>query len=125
LRTTARTRIEIFASNANDNVTPYATISGIVANEGTSCCNGAGNVVIFAPGATGNATPVARLSGPLTGLREPSGIAVDSTGSIWVSDAVAEAIFRFAPAANGNVAPIQTISGPATTLSDAWDVRLF
>ena len=134
--------VYIYAANANGNVAPTATISGgntqlnhpgevvldytgriIVANTGTTCCS-SGFVLVFASGASGNATPVAVISGANTGLMDPSGVAVDTSGNIWVSDAAANAIYRFASTANGNVAPTATYSGALTTLSDPQSLQL-
>jgi len=81
-------------------------------------------VLVFASGASGNATPVAVISGANTGLMDPSGVAVDTSGNIWVSDAAANAIYRFASTANGNVAPTATYSGALTTLSDPQSLQL-
>jgi hypothetical protein len=76
----------------------------------------------FAAGATGNVAPIRTISGSNTGLSNGGGfefgIAVSKTsGDIFVSNPVSNAILGFAATASGNVAPIQTIAGSATQLS--------
>jgi len=63
-----------------------------VANEGPRTCNacgcfptGPGSVTVYAPGSYGDAKPIATISGPNTGLGLPFGIALDSSGNIYVS----------------------------------------
>jgi NHL repeat-containing protein len=67
---------------------------------------------VFAAGATGNAAPVQVISGAATTLVQPSGIAIDPSGNIWVADLSARTVDVFAPTANGNVAPIRTVTYP-------------
>ena len=73
-----------------------------------------GGLLAFAPGASGNAAPEADITGSNTGLESPEGVAIDSSGNIWVADPAAEAVYEFAAGANGNVAPIDTLAGPST-----------
>ncbi len=47
----------------------------------------------------------------------PGGIAVDSSGKIYVADPYAGSLFVYAAGSNGNAAPIATISGSNTGLS--------
>lgn len=130
----------VFSANARGNVAPTTRIAGastllnhpgevaldstgriIVANTGTG---GHGFVLVFGRGAGGNVAPVAMISGANTGLLDPTGVAVDSTGAIWVSDGTANAIYRFASDANGNVAPTATFYGAATTLSNPQSLTI-
>lgn len=90
--------------------------------EGRKGCHG--SITIYASGANGNVAPVAQIVGSATGLRDPSAVAVDSAGAIWVSDPTALGLFKFASGANGDVAPLQTIQGPATLLSDPQKIGI-
>ena len=83
----------------------------------------------FAAGATGNVAPIRTISGSNTGLGGGNGfsfgLAVSKTsGDIFVSNPVSNAIFVFAADATGNVAPTQTIAGSATQLSEPLGIAL-
>ncbi|MDQ2865032.1 MAG: hypothetical protein M3R51_02280 [Candidatus Eremiobacteraeota bacterium] len=85
-----------------------------------------------------NIAPLRVIAGPATGLGQPSGIALDGSGNIYVSDAAAlaavlpagscaasacPAVLIFPAGANGAVAP-RAIAGPLTTLNAPSDVKL-
>jgi hypothetical protein len=77
-------------------------------------------VLVFGPHAGGNVAPTRVISGSATKLETPSGVAVDSSGAIFVSDhggsSNAGAVRVFAKGANGDAAPIYSIGGSATRL---------
>ena len=73
-----------------------------------------GSLLGFASGATGNTAPEYDITGSNTGLESPYGVALDSSGNIWVAEAQAKAIYEFPADSTGNVAPIDTIAGPDT-----------
>jgi sugar lactone lactonase YvrE len=83
---------------------------------------------IFAADATGNVAPIGTIGGSLTGLSAGNigGIAIDSTGNVYISTSSANGgvIKVFAPTANGNVAPIRTISGSSTQLGTLGGIQL-
>ncbi len=56
-----------------------------VADDGPSY-NGPGSVFVFPAGSNGNAAPIATISGSNTGLSSPFGVALDSSGNIYVAD---------------------------------------
>src|SRR3989442_7041473 len=45
------------------------------------------SVTAYAAGATGNATPTATIAGSKTGLNQPSGVALDAAGRVYVANA--------------------------------------
>jgi sugar lactone lactonase YvrE len=67
--------------------------------------------LVYAAGADGDVAPAQIISGSNTGLSSPSGVAVDASGNIYVSNWEANTVTVYTPGANGNVAPIATI-GP-------------
>jgi secreted PhoX family phosphatase len=109
-----------------------------VANEDggpTSASDTTNAVVAFTPAqlaATGNPTPAIELSATGTGasatLDSPFGLAFDSSGDLWVSNADAESsttpansVVEFTPsqlAASGSPTPVKTLAGSSTGLSD-------
>ncbi|GAC1391052.1 MAG: hypothetical protein NVSMB31_08240 [Vulcanimicrobiaceae bacterium] len=81
-----------------------------VANTGSS--TGSGTITVYTPiGATSsNLAPSSTIAGPLTGLMNPTGIALDGANNIYVADKTTNKVSVFAAGANGNVAPIRTIT---------------
>jgi hypothetical protein len=92
---------------------PHQSLFVVDANAATA------GVYVFAPGANGNVAPTRAITGSNTGIGSAWGIALDSSGNIYVSDNVNSGIKVFAPDANGNVAPIRTISGSSTMLTSS------
>ncbi|HVN63292.1 MAG TPA: choice-of-anchor D domain-containing protein [Candidatus Binataceae bacterium] len=81
-----------------------------------------GSVTVYAAGASGDAAPIENISGPDTGLNYPWGIAVDSSGSLYVANigpccdpSCGESITIYSAGSNGNAAPIATIPADSTT----------
>jgi hypothetical protein len=72
---------------------------------------------IYAAGAKGDASPVRQITGNKTGLSDPSDVALDSQGNIYVANFLS--ITVYAPSAHGNAAPLRTISGSQTGLDVA------
>ena len=74
------------------------------------------SITVYSPGSNGNVVPARVISGPATLLSVPEGIAVDSSGRLFVSSFAAgpsqssnAAVLIFAPGSNGNVAPFASI----------------
>jgi sugar lactone lactonase YvrE len=74
------------------------------------------SITVYSPGSNGNVVPARVISGPATLLLAPEGIAVDSSGRLFVSSFAAgppqssnAAVLIFAPGSNGNVAPFASI----------------
>lgn len=82
-----------------------------------------GSVTVYAVNATGNVEPYRTISG----VRNPTGIALDGRGRTYVSlwgYLVSDAVAVYAPSAAGNANPLRTIEGHATRLSDPVGVAL-
>jgi len=79
---------------------------------------GGGNVLVFSSTATGNVAPASILSGAATGIATPSGVALDSTGDIYVTSynqpSNSSVVLEFAPGSTGNAAPIRTLTAVAS-----------
>ena len=120
------------------NEAPTATISGsntgLVSPEGIALDSSRNIYVaddsaasVFVYPALGSSTgllneaPTATISGSNTGLNTPYGIALDSSGNIYVADTLAASVFVYPPLGSStgllNEAPTATISGSNTGLS--------
>lgn len=121
------TPLQLIAGSNTQLITPYGVVADatgriIVADLGTP---GAGNgaVRVYAAGATGNVAPIATIGGPATQLSAPSGVRLDGSGNIWVSDNAGQ-ILEFAINASGNVAPLKTISGSSALMNAPFSITL-
>ncbi len=132
--------ITIYPAGSDGDTTPIATIAGArtgldnpfgvavdssgkiyVANFAGG--QGTGGVTVYPAGSNGNVTPLATIAGDSTGLDNPGGIAVDSSGKIYVANrgggrTNASSITVYPAGTNGNVKPIAVIAGPNTGLDD-------
>jgi len=119
--------INTISGNASGDQTGFDNPSGIALDSGSniyvtndgSASGGADSVTIYPEGQGGNLAPMATISGPLTQLNLPSGIAVDSSGNIYVANegsqnGGADSITVYPPNSNGNVAPAMLINGTIT-----------
>lgn len=127
--------ITVYSSGANGNVAPLQTISGsntllcgrsigiainslngeiYVANtpDGAGC---PASINVYAAGANGNVAPIGVIEGSKTKLDFPFGVALDSTGNIYISDS-GNRLYVYAAGSSGNVAPARTIKGSLTGL---------
>lgn len=83
---------------------------------GVSGGNDVPTIAIFASGATGAATPARTIAGGSTGLYIPTGIAVDASGNLYVSNldtattVNSGVITEFGSSATGNAAPLRAIT---------------
>jgi hypothetical protein len=84
-----------------------------------------GAVVEYAAGANGEVTPIRTITGVVTQLKAPWGIALDSSGVIYVANLDNPgSITEYARNAHGNASPIRIISGGHTLLAEPTDVAL-
>ncbi|MGC2276078.1 MAG: hypothetical protein WA571_08715, partial [Candidatus Binatus sp.] len=91
--------------------------------------NYGGYVTIYALGSRGDVEPIGTIDGAATRMDGPTGIAVDSSGRIYVLNEGEGArkggsVVVFAPGSNGNVAPIATISGSNTGIRSPKAIAL-
>ncbi len=84
-----------------------------------------GAIAVYAPGTNGNVVPVASV-GNRTGLRGTGGIALDSSGKMYISrfSFSGGAVRIYAVGSRGDVTPSAVITGPSTGLHSCWDVAL-
>lgn len=81
--------------------------------------DGSGEINVFPTSATGNVKPIARISGGSTQFRSPLGVAVDSSGNIYVVSTEVpyqNSVVVFTAGSKGDASPIGIIVGPATGL---------
>jgi hypothetical protein len=131
--------VTIYAAGADGNIAPERTISGsqtklracdaiaidasgaiYVANLGAG---GAPSVTVYAAGANGDVAPTATISGDQTGLHIPTGIAVDASGEVIVSN-YNQSVTVFAAGASGDAQPIRTLHGARTQLDANYGVAV-
>ncbi|MGH7812902.1 MAG: NHL repeat-containing protein [Candidatus Binataceae bacterium] len=132
--------VTVYAADSNGSVPPLATIggphTGLSAPNGValdslwnvyvanmpSPANRGGSIAVYSPGVSGDAAPFATIAGPNTELANPQGVALDSSGNIYVANAIggpsgAGSITVYSAHSNGDAAPIATIAGPRTRLN--------
>ncbi len=133
--------VTIYAPGASGNVAPVATIGG--SNTGLITPDGiafdasgqlyvtnpqgfgvsGGYITIYAAGASGNVAPTATIAGSNTGLsypNNPSDVAFNSSGQLYVTNPSSSMVTIYAAGASGNVAPTATIAGSNTGLDYPW-----
>lgn len=133
--------ILIFAPGANGNVAPAASIDGDCANLTTTgpialdananlYVGGYDKIVFFVhndlfpgKGEVRCMQPAFQISGPKTGIKEITGIAVDSVGDIFVTDSESNSVSAFQSGYNGNLEPSATIA-TATDIFEPTGVAL-
>ncbi|MGH7813206.1 MAG: SBBP repeat-containing protein [Candidatus Binataceae bacterium] len=132
--------VDIYPAGSNGNVAPISTITGsntgldypyaiavdssgnvYVANCSYSCgldlTPESDSITVYPAGSNGNAAPIATITGSNTGLYAPLGIAVDSSGNVYVANVNDDLTFGdagivtvYPTGSNGNVAPIAAIT---------------
>jgi hypothetical protein len=130
--TTYTWEVMVYAAGASGNATPVRTVIGsgssfLTVSEMAVDSAGllyvltnrpAPMVAVLSATANGAATPVRMITGAATQLGgNPLGIAVDISGTIYVSNTGAlgtASVLAFPSTANGNVAPARVISGSNT-----------
>lgn len=122
--------IEVFPANATGTTRPLGTIVEKPPDQPVNVSVDA-NGVAFVANANGNVKAyggrnfqyqlVRTIAGPHTGMKHLTGIAVDMSGSFYVSDSGETPgqgrVAWFVAGLNGNVMPSRTISGPHTGMT--------
>jgi hypothetical protein len=132
----------VFAANANGDAAPIRTIAGpstgicmpkgIVVDAAGKvyvsnfCGSVGGKILVFPAGANGDASPVAEIAGPASQLCGPWGLALDTSGRLYVANVYPcePSITVYAPNANGSAAPLQVITGTNTSLCNLHDIAV-
>jgi sugar lactone lactonase YvrE len=93
-----------------------------------------GTVTVYAAGSSGNIAPIATISGAATGLAYPAGIALDSSGNIYVANELTgntsssledyPSITVYPAGSKGNASPIAVIAGDNTGLDYPQGIAL-
>lgn len=128
--------VSTYPSTSSGNIAPYASISGGNTTFGEITgvtVDSSGNVYAadfsanavdvfnagsYSVGVNNNIAPSRRIVGGNTGLQYPEGIAVDSSGDIYVANSNAgRSVVEFSSGASGNASPVMTISGGNTTFN--------
>lgn len=71
---------------------------------------GHGRIEWFPGGLNGNVPPGRVISGPHTGISDPTGVAMDGSGRIYVADQGSNKVLVFDSDAKGDVPPVATLS---------------
>jgi hypothetical protein len=85
-----------------------------------------GSITIFAPRTNGDATPARTIRGASTGIDDPVGLAIDSSGYLYVLNQsggpdASGSVTVYSPHSNGDVAPVRTISGIRSSNRTGFD----
>jgi hypothetical protein len=141
--------ITIYRSGSNGDVAPIARIAGtktgLISPDGVAVDSDGyiyvsndsneakvpDSITVYSSGSTGNSIPVRVISGPATKLASPGGIAVDSSGNIFVTSLnLAErswgavAILVYARGRTANVAPMTSIDGDCARIAVTGAIAL-
>src|SRR5271163_319799 len=90
------------------------------AKQGTIFAPNGDNVTAYSVGSRGDVAPIALT----TDMANPSGIARDASGRIYLANAPTNTVTVYAANANGNVAPIAVIGGSNTMLASPTRIAL-
>jgi len=82
---------------------------------------GAGRVHVYPAGSNGDTSPIRSISSNGYGGSNAFGIALDTSGDIYLANTNGDSIIEYSAGSDGNVAPVATISGPNTGLVNSAD----
>lgn len=126
-----------YAAGSNDDASPIATIAGAsteLDQPSAVTVDGDGDVYVanfyaqlsgptyapaiveFGPGSNGDASPIATISGNSADLSDPSGLALNSSHDLLVTNTTGNSVTEYASNASGDVNPIAVITGSSTGL---------
>jgi sugar lactone lactonase YvrE len=126
--------ISFFPASSNGNVAPTATIAGFLTGLNSDAgitLDSSGNlyvsnnlggpfslgsVTVYAAGSSGNAAPIETITSNVTGIEAGTGIAIDSTGKVYLPNLSTNAIDIYPSGSYATSSPIASISGSNTGL---------
>jgi hypothetical protein len=130
--------VTVYPADANGDIAPIATIRGaqtgltdakglVVSPDGKICVvtsEEPGVIAIFLANSNGNVKPIATITdaGTDTKLDDPTGVALDSTGQIYVANN--SAVNVYPSGTNRNVPPLFTIAGEKTPIPPLSGIAL-
>lgn len=119
-----------FAANSSGSVVPVSTltVAGVTVNSvaldsaglvyvGATPISGFGQVMVYAAGASGAATPLRTILATVNSFIQPTSLAVDAAGNLYVADQVGSSIAVYGAGANGALAPTRLIKGSLTQIN--------
>lgn len=138
----ASSSVTVYAADASGDASPVQTIAGnstqlhepsaialspvngdiYVENYYSTGSSANGSVTIYPQSANGNVSPSAAIGGSSTKLRTEYGIALDSSGNLYVANQ--DDVTIYDAGSTGNVAPSRTIEGTRTKLDNAEGITL-
>jgi hypothetical protein len=145
---TGENAISVYSAGSNGNVAPAATIVGpdtglktpggitldsdgsLYASNNLGGPVGTGSVTIYAVGSSGNAAPIDTITSSFTGINGSQGIALDSSGKIYLTNATGGPDFPggslsiFPLGSYGTGPAIATIAGNDTGLAFPFKVAV-
>ena len=128
--------VTVYGAGANGNTMPLATIAGgttglfnpvgiavdaagsiYVSNYGNTDAgpsNYATAVNVYAAGSSGNVAPIRTITGTMS---EPTGLALDAAGQLYVANFAGQFVSVFGAGAYGVATPVALIAGPTTKIN--------
>jgi hypothetical protein len=68
------------------------------------------SITVYASSQRGNATPIRTIAGSDTKLSNPTDVALDSSGYLYVVNSEPSVVLIYAPGANGDVSPVRSLT---------------
>jgi hypothetical protein len=85
---------------------------------------GLGSVTVYPADADGNEGALRTITGLTTGIDDPTDVAVDTGGNVYVSTDQSNAVHVFGPRADGNVEARVTLTGPTTQIAEVRGISV-
>lgn len=128
---------------ASGNATPSVTIEGsktglyeplgvtvdsngniYVVNESAPSGDGPGSVTVYPAGSIGNQPPTSNIVGSNTRLNFPTGIALDTSRNMYVTNTIKSSVTVYPSGSSGDVVPSAEIAGQNPGFFNPWGIAL-